>query len=82
MIHHRFADQSYLHCVSRMHLTTITTLDIYLTPVVQRVDNAIRWIYHYPVMSGGKQPALSSLLGSDLSGGKPCPNSEQLGPVL
>ena len=50
-------------------------------PVVQKVDNSIRWINHYPVDSVvcfvNTYP-----LDSDLSGGQRYPAFEQLGPDL
>ena len=50
-------------------------------PVVQRLDNAIHWINHYPADSVvcfvNTYP-----LDSDLSGGKRFPAFEQPGPVL
>ena len=39
-----------------------------LAPVVQKVDNAIRWINHYPVYNAISFPNTYSL-DSDLSGG-------------
>ena len=50
-----------------------------LAPVVQKMDSAIHWINHYPLVNS---IAFASVfpLNSDLSGGQRYPSFEQLGP--
>lgn len=50
-----------------------------LTQVVQKVDNALRWINLYPVHTAIGSPNTYTLDG-DLSGGKRDPPFEQPGP--
>ena len=56
------------NCIFRSLVCFLAAFFIYLAPVVQRVDNAIQRINHYPVDSVVCF-ANTYLLDSDLSGG-------------
>ena len=66
------------------HRATTSTLGIILkgmAPVVQKVDNAIHWINHYPLNSAIGFPNTYPW-DSDLSVGKRYPTFEQPGPFV
>ena len=58
-----------------------TIINIFLTPVVQKVDNTIHWINHYPLDSVIDFPNTYAV-DSDLPGEHRYPTFEQLGPEM